>query len=88
MVVESIRRPEEPIKGIAGTVPGAYETPADGISVTDNNMESWAWTNKYMKAQRQVAQAKTLLAEPAPSLATQESVVPVAALAFAWWMIA
>ena len=55
-------------------------------------IDSWAWAKKYLKAQRQVAQAKALLPEPAPQpaeeLTVQELVVPAAALVLVWWLVA
>ncbi len=89
--VSSLRRPEEPKKGAIpspiltgpGITPGA-ETPA-----VEGSIESWAWTNKYLQAQRQVAQAKSIEVKPTKAAATlsiEELALPAVGIGLAWWL--
>ncbi len=90
-VVSSLRRPEEPKKGAIpspiltgpGIVPGK-ETPG-----VEGSIESWAWTNKYLQAQRQVAEAESIEvkpAQPAATLPIEELALPAAGIGLAWWL--
>ena len=95
LAVESLRRAEEPKGGIAW----AYSTPADGTLVTGGNMESWAWTQKYLQTQRQVAEGKAKEAEKMKPLAAaampadeivekiKEIAVPAAGVGVFFWLL-
>ncbi len=71
---------------------GAKVVLESGLGSPESDLGSWAWTSKYLKAQRQVAQAEALLpkpiTKPAPELTVQKLVVPAAALVLVWWLVA
>ena len=72
-----------PIFSVPGITPGA-ETPA-----VEGSIESWAWTNKYFQAQRQVAEAQATEIKPTKAAATlpiEELALPAAGIGLAWWL--
>ncbi|KKN06586.1 hypothetical protein LCGC14_1075800 [marine sediment metagenome] len=103
MAVESLRRPEKPKKGAIpspiltgpGIVPDGPPIMKGQETVTKeppgpkSDIESWAWTNKYLQAQRQVAQAKAIKppTEPVEQLTIEKVALPAAGIGLAWWLL-
>ena len=54
-----------------------------------SDLDSWAWTQKYLQAQRQVAQAKAIKPPPGPveQLTIEKVALPAAGIGLAWWLL-
>ena len=52
-------------------------------------LQNWAWTKKYLQAQRQVAQAKAVKPPPEPveELTIEKVALPAAGVGLAWWFL-
>ena len=88
--VGSLRRPEEPKKGVIEppvvTTPGI--APGKEIPRPESDLESWAWASKYLKVQQQVSQARAVKPPPGPAeeLTIEKIALPAAGIGLLWWL--
>jgi len=87
--VSKLIRPEEVPPGLVSHDVGVDNIRIQEPAAPESDVESWAWTSKYLQTQRQVARAKAIEqpSTTAEGLAIEEIALPAAGIGLAWWLL-